>query len=82
VLWRNNSSGDTGYTDVHGGNAWHGLGASATAYSVVAVGDYSGDGFDDILYRNGASGDTGYSDLHANAWHGLSAASTSYLVVA
>ena len=35
VLWRNNSSGDTGYTDFHAGNAWHGLGASSTAYNVV-----------------------------------------------
>jgi hypothetical protein len=82
VLWRNNSTGDTGYTDLHAGNAWHGLGASSTAYNVVGVGDFNGDGFSDILYRNAASGDTGYSDLHnANAWHGLGAASTAYSVV-
>ena len=82
ALWRNNSSGDTGYTDFHAGNAWNGLGASSTAYNVVAVGDYSGDGFDDILYRDPTSGNTGYSDIHAHDWHGLGAASTSYLVVA
>jgi hypothetical protein len=81
VLWRNNSSGDTGYTDFHAGNAWHGLGASSTAYGIVGTGDFNGDGFADILYRNGASGDTGYSDQHGNAWHGLGAASTAYSIV-
>jgi uncharacterized delta-60 repeat protein len=82
VLWRDNSSGDTGYTDFHAGNAWHGLGASSTAYSVVGTGDFNADGFSDLLFRSAASGDTGYSDQHnANAWHGLGAASTAYSVV-
>jgi uncharacterized delta-60 repeat protein len=82
VLWRNNSSGDTGYTDFHAGNAWHGLGASSTAYSVVGTGDFNGDGFSDALWRNNSSGDTGYTDFHGgNAWHGLGASSTAYSVV-
>jgi hypothetical protein len=82
VLWRDNSSGDTGYTDFHAGNAWHGLGASSTAYSVVGTGDFNGDGFSDALWRNNSSGDTGYTDFHGgNAWHGLGASSTAYSVV-
>jgi hypothetical protein len=82
VLWRNNSSGDTGYTDFHAGNAWHGLGASSTAYSIVGTGDFNGDGFSDALWRNNSSGDTGYTDFHGgNAWNGLGASSTAYSVV-
>jgi hypothetical protein len=82
VLWRDNSSGDTGYTDFHAGNAWHGLGASSTAYSVVGTGDFNGDGFSDALWRNNSSGDTGYTDFHGgNAWHGLGASSTAYSIV-
>ena len=82
VLWRDNSSGDTGYTDFHAGNAWHGLGASSTAYSVVGTGDFNGDGFGDALWRNNSSGDTGYTDFHGgNAWHGLGVSSTAYSIV-
>jgi hypothetical protein len=82
ILWHNSSSGDTGYTDFHAGNAWHGLGASSTAYNVVGSGDFNGDGFSDILWRNNSSGDTGYTDLHAgNAWVGLGASSTAYSIV-
>jgi uncharacterized delta-60 repeat protein len=82
VLWRDNSSGDTGYTDFHAGNAWHGLGASSTAYSVVGTGDFNADGFSDALWRNNSSGDTGYTDFHGgNAWHGLGASSTAYSIV-
>jgi hypothetical protein len=83
ILWRNNSSGDTGYTDFHAGNAWHGLGASSAAYNVVGVGDFNGDGFSDVLWRNNSSGDTGYTDFHAgNVWHGLGASSAAYRIVA
>jgi hypothetical protein len=82
VLWRNNSTGDTGYSDLHNGNSWHGLGASSTAYKVVGTGDFNADGYSDVLWRNTSTGDTGYSDLHnGNAWHGLGAASTAYAVV-
>ena len=82
ALWRNNASGDTGYTDVHAGNAWHGLGASSTAYSVVGAGDFNADGFSDALWRNNSSGDTGYTDFHGgNAWHELGVSSTAYSVV-
>jgi hypothetical protein len=65
---------------------WVGLGASSTAYSVVAVGDYTGNGISDILFRNNATGDTGYSVVpargNAGAWHNLGASSTAYSVIA
>jgi hypothetical protein len=81
VLWRNNSSGDTGYSDVHDDHSWHGLGASSTAYSVVATGDFNGDGFIDALWRDNSSGHTGYTDFHGNAWHDLGVSSTAYSIV-
>jgi cysteine-rich secretory family protein/hemolysin type calcium-binding protein/FG-GAP repeat protein len=82
VLWRNNASGDTGYTDVHNNGAWHSLGASNTAYSVVGSGDFNGDNFSEVLWRNNTSGDTGYTDVHNNgAWHSLGASNTAYSVV-
>jgi uncharacterized protein YkwD len=82
VLWRNNSTGDAGYSDVTHGNGWHGLGVSSPAYSVAGTGDFNGDGFSDVLWRNNASGDAGYSDLHGgNAWHGLGGSSTAYGIV-
>jgi hypothetical protein len=36
VLWRNNTTGAWGWSDVNNGNAWHDLGGSSTAYKVVA----------------------------------------------
>jgi hypothetical protein len=79
ILWRNNSSGGIGYTDLHSG-AWHSLGTSSTAYRVAGTGDFNGDGYSDILWRNDSSGDTGYSDLHTSGWHSLGV-STAYSVV-
>jgi hypothetical protein len=80
VLFHNNSTGDTGYSDLHNGNAWHGLGGSA-AYGVVGTGDFNHDGYSDVLFRNNSTGDTGWSDLHnSTAWHGLGAGSTAYTV--
>jgi hypothetical protein len=35
VLWRNSSTGDLGYSDLHN-DAWHTLGGSSPAYAVVA----------------------------------------------
>src|SRR5260370_25032932 len=65
ILFRNNSTGDTGYNDFHN-NVFHFLGGSPAAYSVVGSADYNGDGFSDILFRNNSTGDTGHNDLHNN----------------
>jgi hypothetical protein len=80
ILFRNNSTGDTGYTDIHN-NVFHSLGGSPTAYSVVGSGDYNGDKFNDILFRNNATGDTGYTDLHNNVFRSLGGSPTTYRVV-
>jgi hypothetical protein len=80
ILFRNNSTGDTGYTDIHN-NVFHSLGGSPTAYSVVGLGDYNGDGFSDILFRNNPTGDTGYTDVHNNVFHSLSGSPVAYSVV-
>jgi Ca2+-binding RTX toxin-like protein len=80
ILFRNNSTGDTGYTDIHN-NVFHSLGGSPVAYSVVGLGDYNGDSFSDILFRNNSTGDTGYTDLHNNVFHSLGGSPAAYGVV-
>jgi hypothetical protein len=85
VLFRNNATGDTGfYQMVNGANAgWHGIGASSTAYSVVGVGDFTGNGASDILFRNNATGDTGFYAIVNGVntgWHDIGASSTAYQV--
>jgi hypothetical protein len=80
ILFRNNSSGDTGYTDIHN-NAFHSLGGSPAAWSVVGAGDYNGDSFSDILFRNNSTGDTGYTDLHNNVFNSLGGSPAAWSVV-
>jgi hypothetical protein len=87
IIFRNNTTGDLGYYDMfNGSNAgWFDLGATSTAYSVVGVGDYYGNGTNDILFRNNTTGDTGFYGIKngSNAgWHDLGATSTAYHVVA
>ena len=62
ILWRNNSTGDTGFSDLHN-NGFRSLGGSSAAYSVVGVGDFNGDSFSDILWRNNSTGDTGFYEI-------------------
>jgi hypothetical protein len=87
ILFRNNSTGDTGFYTKTIANpwTWHDIGASATTYSVVGVGDFNGDGTSDILYRNNTSGDTGFYAIVNGVntgWHDIGASSTAYSVVA
>jgi hypothetical protein len=86
ILFRNNATGDIGYYNiVNGGNAgWVHLGSSSTAYSVVGVGDFMGNGTDDILFRNNTTGDTGFFDIVEGSntgWHDIGASSAAYSVV-
>jgi hypothetical protein len=80
ILFRNNSTGDTGYTDIHN-NVFHSLGGSPAAWSVVGLGDYNGDGFSDTLFRNNSTGDTGYTDIHNNVFHSLGGSPAAWSVV-
>ena len=80
VLWRDNSTGGIGYSDVHN-FAWHDLGGSTVALSLAGTGDFNGDGFSDILWRNNSTGDTGYSDVHNATWHDLGGSTTNLTVV-
>jgi hypothetical protein len=80
ILFRNSSTGDTGYTDLHN-NVFHSLGGSPAAWSVARAGDYNGDNFSDILFRNSSTGDTGYTDLHNNVFHSLGGSRAAWNVV-
>jgi hypothetical protein len=80
ILFRNNTTGDTGYTDVHH-NAFVSLGGSLTALSVAGSGDYNGDNFSDILFRNNSTGDTGYTDVHNNSFISLGGSPAALSVV-
>jgi hypothetical protein len=85
ILFRNNSTGDTGFYQMVNGvmTGWTDLGVSSTAYSVVGVGDYLGNGTDDILLRNNTTGDTGFyaiSNGVNTGWHDIGSSSTAYHV--
>jgi hypothetical protein len=78
--------GDTGFYAISNGvnTGWHDVGASSTAYSVVATGDYFANGTSDILFRNNLTGDTGFYAIinGANAgWVDVGASSTAYHVI-
>ena len=50
----------------------------------MGVGDYFGNGTDDVLYRNNTSGDTGFYSISNGvntSWRDLGASSTAYSVV-
>ena len=83
ILWRNSSSGTTGYWDVSSGAAqWTKVGAPNSDWDVVGTGDYNGDGTDDILWRS-TSGTTGYWDVSSGSaqWTRVGAPSSVWDVV-
>jgi hypothetical protein len=64
-------------------SGWHDLGGSSTAYAVVGVADFYGNGTDDILFRNNANGALGFFSVSAGVntgWHDLGGSSTAYVV--
>ena len=86
ILFRDDSTGDTGFYQVNNGAnvGWKDVGASSTAYSIVATGDFYGNGTTDILYRDDSTGDTGFYQISNGAnvgWHDIGASSTAYSVV-
>jgi len=63
--------------------SWVSLGGSSTAYSVVDIGDYYGNGTSDILMHNSTTGDTGFYAISNGAvigWHDLGTSPTTYHV--
>jgi hypothetical protein len=86
VLYRDDSTGDTGfYQIVNGANTgWKDIGSSSSAYTVVGTGDFTGDGTTDVLYRDNSTGDTGFYSIVNGAnvgWNDVGASSTAYNVV-
>ena len=85
ILFRDSTTGDAGfYNIVNGAKAgWVDVGASSTAYSVVATGDYLGTGTSDVMFRNNTTGDTGFYAIVNGVntgWHDVGASSTAYHV--
>jgi hypothetical protein len=71
ILWRNSSTGQVndwlgtatgGFTD----NSAHASATLSTAWQVAEIGDFNGDGIDDILWRNTSTGQTTDWLGHAN----------------
>jgi hypothetical protein len=86
VLYRNDSTGDTGVYAISNGvnTGWHDVGASSTAYVIVGTGDFYGNGTEGILYRDNSTGDTGFYSITNAAntgWQDVGASSTAYVVV-
>jgi hypothetical protein len=80
-----NSTGDTWIEAIsHGAFAgWSQIGGSDTHYSVVGVGDFYGNGTDDILFRNNSTGDTWFEAMSNGAfagWNQIGGSNTSYTV--
>ena len=54
-----------------------------TTYAVAAVGDYFGNGTDDILFRNNSTGDTWFEAISNgafNGWNQIGGSTTGYTV--
>jgi autotransporter passenger strand-loop-strand repeat protein len=86
ILFRNDTSGDTGFYQIVNGalTGWYDVGASSPAYSAVGTGDFVGNGSNDILYRDNTTGDTGFYNFSNGAntgWSDIGASSTAYSIV-
>jgi hypothetical protein len=68
-----------------GSHGWLQIGGSDTHYSVVGVGDFFGNGTDDILFRNSSSGDTWIEQISSGpsaGWYPIGGSDTTYAVAA
>lgn len=87
VVFRQVSTGDWGYMTANagGGETWHPVGASSTAYAAIGTGDLNGDGMLDVAFRDSATGEWGFLtpvNGGGETWHDIGATSTAYAVVA
>jgi hypothetical protein len=89
ILFRNQSpggGGDLGFYHLQDGvlASWGAIGTSSSAYSVVGVADFDGNGSADILFRNDKTGDTGFYKIDHGQfvdWVGIQSSSPDYRVV-
>jgi serralysin len=58
---------------------WNVVTTANTSYQVAGIGDYYGNGTDDILWHNSSTGDTGIWQMNSGqaTWHDLGIASTT-----
>jgi hypothetical protein len=87
IAFRNTTTGDWGYMSVNanGGETWHAVGPTSTAFDAVKVADFNGDGLADVAFRNSTTGDWGYMSVNpggGETWHALGSTSTDYFAVA
>jgi hypothetical protein len=88
ILWRNPTTGITGYFQMTAGGfngGWHDIGGSSTSYSIVGSGDFNYDGVADVLWRDNSTGITGYYQMNSSGnlvgWRDIGGSSTAYTVV-
>jgi hypothetical protein len=80
ILWRNKNSGDVGAWILDKGtgdySSWTDIGGAATGeWEISGIGDFNGDGTDDVLWNNTESGIMGawlINDGAYSAWSGIS----------
>jgi hypothetical protein len=81
----NPTNGVVGYWAMSAGQvtSWNVIAAASTSYQVAGIGDYSGNGTDDILWRNATTGDVGVWAMNNGqaTWHDLGISSTSFNTV-
>lgn len=87
LAFRNTATGDWGYMTINasGGETWHAVGPTSTAFQAVQVSDFNGDGLSDVAFRDPTTGGWGYMSVNASGgetWHAVGATSTDYFVVA
>ena len=88
ILWRNPTTGVTGFYKMAAGGVfqgWQDVGGSSTSYGIVGTGDFNADGVTDILWRDNSTGVTGYYQMNSSGnmvgWRDVGGSSTAYTVV-
>jgi hypothetical protein len=89
ILFRNMTAGGQGalgFYHLQNGalTSWGSIATSSTAYTVVGVADFDGNGSADILFRNDTTGDTGFYKIdhgHFVDWVNVQSSSPDYRVV-
>ena len=83
VAFVSTATGDLGFMTANplGGEIWHPVGPTSTAYSAIAKGDFNGDGVLDIAFRSNATGGWGFMSVNPSGgetWHDIGPTSLAY----